>query len=205
MEELDLKWEVSEGCCFSWIILAAIALKGDGTNIRATRTRAVCKLRLLPGSMMAAILLEAGARVWGGQIGVLREFGFFLVWWKSLLWMRHGQDLRAWSYSSELALLFPCLHVHWWRWFLHLGYKWDWVLKGWSFTSELALLFFWCVYVYTLGMAVSPLARSSAKACASYGLGVLWGSTGRWARTSSIFQSVDFEPGLRIKIYVCAL
>lgn len=93
MEELDLKWEVSEGS------LQAIALKGDGTNIRATRTRAVCKLRLLPGSMMAAILLEAGARVWGGQIGVLREFGFFLVWWKSLLWMRHGQDL---SWSMEL-------------------------------------------------------------------------------------------------------
>lgn len=121
MEELDLKWEVSEGCCFSWIILTAIALKGDGANIRATRTRAVCKLRLLPGSMMAAILLEPGARVWGGQIGVLRELGFFLVWWKSLLWMRHGQDLRAWSYSSELALLFPCLHVQWWWWFLHLG------------------------------------------------------------------------------------
>ena len=45
-------------------------------------------------------------------------------------------------------------------------------------------------------MAVSPLARSSAKACALYVLGVHWGSTGRSARTSSSFQSADFELGL---------
>ena len=131
MEELDLKWEVSAGCYFSWIILATIALKGDGTNIRATRTRAAFKLRLLPGSMMSATPLEAGARVWGVKNRSLKG-GFSILVRNGIASWRVGASLLSWS-----------------------------------------CFFFCCVYIYTMAMAVSHLARSSAKACASYGLGCI--------------------------------
>ena len=46
----------------SLVILAAISFEGCGAGTGVTRARVVCKLRLLPGSKMAAILLEDGAK-----------------------------------------------------------------------------------------------------------------------------------------------
>lgn len=115
MEELYLKWEVSAGCCFSWFTLAAIALKVDGTNIRATRTRAAFKLKLLPGSMMSAIPLEAGARVWGVKNRSLEGVGVFLSvlavstldeTWPGL----EGMELQFWVGSSS-PVVFACAIV----------------------------------------------------------------------------------------------
>lgn len=113
MEELDLKWEVSAGCCFSWIILATTALKGDGTNIRATRTRAAFKLRLPPGSMMSAIPLEAGARVWGVKNRSL-EGGFSILVRNGIASWRVGASLLSWSCFFSVV----CTFIQW-QWQSH--------------------------------------------------------------------------------------
>lgn len=53
---------MSADCFFSQGMLAATVLVGGSTGVKVTVARARDKLKLLPGLMVATVLLENGAR-----------------------------------------------------------------------------------------------------------------------------------------------
>ena len=76
---VDLKW--AQDICFLWVVLVATTLLRGRAGVGGARTRARCKLELLPDLVVVASRLRGRVRTQRAGAGALRELDFSLEWW----------------------------------------------------------------------------------------------------------------------------